>query len=92
MQKKEYCKIYIILLYKFILYYDYAVSLTTLSVQLHIYATCSKLYGKCVHPKRSGPSPAGGAVVPGPQFEIGAPPFHVWPTGCCIHPILYFKN
>ena len=21
-----------------------------------------------------------------------APPFHVWPTGCCIHPILYFKN
>jgi len=60
MQKKEYCKIYIILLYKFILYYDYAVSLTTLSVQLHIYATCSKLYGKCVHPKRSGPSPAGG--------------------------------
>jgi len=39
---------------------------------------------------RSGPSPAGGAVVPGPQFEIGVPPFHVWPTGCCIHPILYF--
>ena len=27
----------------------------------------------------------GGAVVPGP-------PFHVWPTGCCTHPILYFKN
>jgi len=21
-----------------------------------------------------------------------APPFHVWPIGCCIHPILYFKN
>jgi len=19
-------------------------------------------------------------------------PFHGWPTGCCIHPILYFKN
>jgi len=34
---------------------------------------------------------SGGAVVPGPPFEIGAPPFHGWPTGCCIHPILYFK-
>ena len=21
-----------------------------------------------------------------------APPFHVWPTGCCIYPILYFKS
>jgi len=31
-------------------------------------------------------------VVPSPPFEIGAPPFHVWPTGCCTHPILYFKN
>jgi len=20
------------------------------------------------------------------------PPFHVWPAGCCTHPILYFKN
>ena len=30
----------------FIEIYDYAVSLTTLSVQLHIYATCNKLYGK----------------------------------------------
>ena len=29
---------------------------------------------------------------PGPPFGIGAPPFYVWPTGCCIHPILYFKN
>ena len=29
---------------------------------------------------------------PSPPFEIGAPPFHVWPTGYCIHPILYFKN
>ena len=19
-------------------------------------------------------------------------PFHVWPPGCCLHPILYFKN
>ena len=25
----------------------------------------------------------GGAVVP-------EPPFHVWPLGCCIHPILFF--
>ena len=33
-----------------------------------------------------------GAVVPGPPFEIGASPFHVWPPGCYIHPILYFKN
>jgi len=31
-------------------------------------------------------------VVPGPPFGIDAPPFHVWPTGRCIHPILYFKN
>jgi len=31
-------------------------------------------------------------VVPGRPFEIGVPPFHVWPTGCCMHPILYFKN
>jgi len=22
---------------------------------------------------------SGGAVVPGPPFKIGAPPFHVWP-------------
>jgi len=32
----------------------------------------------------SGPSPAGGQWCPGP-------PFHVWPSGCCIHPILYLK-
>jgi len=32
---------------------------------------------------------ASGARTP---FEIGAPPFHVWPPGCYIHPILYFKN
>jgi len=35
---------------------------------------------------------SGKAVVPGPPFEIGAPPFHVWPPGCCIHPIMYLKN
>ena len=29
-------------------------------------------------------------MVPGPPFEIAAPLFHVWPPGCCIHPILYF--
>jgi len=34
----------------------------------------------------------GGQWCPAPPFEIGAPPFHVWPTGCCIHPILYIKN
>jgi len=33
-----------------------------------------------------------GPVVPGPPFEIGALPFHVWPTGCCTHPILHLKN
>jgi len=33
-----------------------------------------------------------GAVVPGPPFETVAPPFHVWPLGCYIHPILHFKN
>ena len=27
-----------------------------------------------------------------PPFEICAPSFHVWPPGCCIHPIQYFKN
>jgi len=41
---------------------------------------------------QTGSSPAGGPVVPAPPFEIGAAPFHVWPPGCCIHPILYFKN
>jgi len=25
-------------------------------------------------------------------FWNWCPPFHVWPTGCCIHPILYLKN
>jgi len=34
-------------------------------------------------------SPAGGAVVPDPPFEIGSPPFYVWPLfdvyiQCCI--------
>jgi len=29
-------------------------------------------------------------VVPCPPFKICAP-FHVWPPGCCIHPILYLK-
>jgi len=24
-----------------------------------------------------------------PPFEIGVPPFHVWPPGCCIRPMLY---
>ena len=33
---------------------------------------------------------SGDPVMPGPPFEIGAPPFNVWPPGCCIHPILYF--
>jgi len=28
----------------------------------------------------------------GPPFEICSPQFHVWPPGCCIHPIQYFLN
>jgi len=40
----------------------------------------------------TGPSPAWRPVVPGPPFEICASVFHVWPPGCCTHPILYFKN
>jgi len=36
---------------------------------------------------------SGRPVVTGPPpFEICAPPFHVWPPGCCIHPIQYFQN
>ena len=35
---------------------------------------------------------SGGAEVPGPLFEIGAPLFHVWLPGCYIHSIMYFKN
>ena len=40
----------------------------------------------------SGPSPAGGPVVPGPPIWNLCPPFHIWSPGCCIHPIHYFKN
>ena len=29
----------------------------------------------------------GGQWCPAPPFEIGATPFHIWPTGCCIHPM-----
>ena len=42
--------------------------------------------------KRAGASPERDQWCPAPPFEIGAPPFHVWPTGCFIHPILYLKN
>jgi len=35
---------------------------------------------------------SGGGSGARPPFEIGAPPFHVWPLGCCMLPILYFKN
>ena len=37
-------------------------------------------------------SPAGGTVLPFPSFEICVLSFHVWPPGCCIHPIQNFKN
>jgi len=39
-----------------------------------------------------GPSPAEGPVVPDPHLKSAPPRFRVWPTGCYIHPILYFKN
>jgi len=32
----------------------------------------------------------GGKWCPALSFEICAPPFHVWPPGCCLHPIQYF--
>ena len=41
---------------------------------------------------QGGPSPAGGPVVPDPLIWNLWPPFHVWPSGCCIHPIQYLKN
>jgi len=52
-------------------------------------------FNLCVAPlmSRTGSSPAGGGQSPlAPPFEIGAPPFYVWPLGCCIHPIMYLKN
>ena len=33
----------------------------------------------------------GGSGARPPHLKSVPPPFHVWPTGCCIHPILYFK-
>jgi len=40
----------------------------------------------------AGPSPAGGGQwCPAPILNR-CPPFHVWPPGCYIHPILYIKN
>jgi len=32
---------------------------------------------------------SGGGSGARPPFKICAPSFHVWPPGCCIHPILY---
>jgi len=29
---------------------------------------------------------------PSPLLKSVATPFHAWPTGCWIHPILYFEN
>jgi len=37
---------------------------------------------------RQGGRQLGGQWCP-PPFEIGAPPFHVWPPGCCIRYIQY---
>ena len=51
----------------------------------------SFVFLRFIMPTNAGPSPAGGQWRPAPPFEIGAPPFHVWLPGCCIHPILYFK-
>jgi len=33
-----------------------------------------------------------GASGARPPHLKSVPPFHVWPPGCYIHPILYFKN
>ena len=35
---------------------------------------------------------SGGASGARPHHLKSVPPFHVWPPGCCIHPIQYFKN
>jgi len=42
--------------------------------------------------KDPGPSPAGGQWCPGPPFETCVSPFRVWPPGCCLQPIQYFRN
>jgi len=34
----------------------------------------------------------GGQWCPAPHLKSVLPPFHVWPPGCCIHPIQYLKN
>ena len=33
----------------------------------------------------------GGQWCPAPHLK-SVPPFHVWPPGCCVHPIQYFQN
>ena len=43
------------------------------------------------HSVGAGPSLTGSQWCPASQFEICAPPFHVWLAGCCIHPILCLK-
>jgi len=45
----------------------------------------------CARVRASGPSPAVGQWSPVLPFEICALPFHVWPPGCCIHPIQFFE-
>jgi len=34
----------------------------------------------------------GGSGARPPHLKSVSPPFHVWPPGCCIHPIQYFQN
>jgi len=43
-------------------------------------AMCKLINFKFFHNvENAGQSPAGGQCCPAPPFEIGAPPFHVWP-------------
>ena len=46
----------------------------------------------CQSIRQGSRRPRGGQWFPAPPLEIGVPPFHVWPTGCGIHPTLHFKN
>ena len=69
---------------------NHTLLLETKIKQFSSHRSTKKCY-TCVFVFSSGPSPAGGPVVPAPHLK-SVPPFHDCPTGCCIHPILHFKN
>jgi len=58
-------------------------------IQLKIYRFHGSLSQKGSRPRVVA---SGWPVVPAPPFKICASPFHVFPPGCYIHPIQYFKN